>query len=195
MNEGSTDAVADAVRQFLKALGVDPAGDPELRESPERVARAWRDELLGGYARDPRSALGEALDTTERGLVVVTEIRYESVCPHHLMPTWGVAHVGYLPGGRIVGLGGLVALVEGYARRLVLQETLGRQVVEALVESLGARAAGVMLVGRHGCLSARGERQGGAQVVTQSFAGLWSDDVHSRAEFVLSLQGALSRRG
>ena len=92
--------------------------------------------------------------------------------------------MGYLPGGRIVGLGALVQLVECFAHRLVLQETLGRQVVDALVEHLGARAAGTVPEGRHACLSLRGERQADGVVVTQSFAGRWAEDVAARREFL-----------
>ncbi len=174
---------ARAVRDFLDSLGVDREGDPELRGTPERVARAWRDELLAGYRVEPAEVLADTLASAERGMVLVTHIAYASVCPHHLLPAWGVAHVGYLPDGRIVGLGAMVRLVEALGRRLVLQETLGRQVAEALVTHLGARAAGVRLDAAHGCLSTCGERQGGARVVTHGYAGAWRDDEAARREF------------
>lgn len=178
---------ARAVRDLLVGLGVDVDGDPELRGTPERVARVWRDELLAGYQVDPAALLADALATDERGLVTVTRITYASVCPHHLLPSWGVAHVGYLPGGRIVGIGTIVRLVDACARRLVLQETLGRQIAEALVAHLGARAAGVALDAAHACLSTCGERQAGARVVTHGFAGAWRDDVAGRYEFLRAL--------
>lgn len=178
---------ARAVRDLLLGLGVDPDADPELRGTPERVARAWRDELLAGYRVDPAAVLADALATEERGMVLVTRVTYASVCPHHLLPSWGVAHVGYLPDGRIVGLGALVRLVEAFSRRLVLQEALGRQVAEALVTHLGARASGVALDAAHACLSTCGERQGGARVVTHAFAGGWRDDAAGRLEFLRAL--------
>ncbi len=178
------DEAAAALRRFLEALELPVDGDPELAGTPMRVARAWRDELVDGYRRTPAEVLGDSLASDERGLVVLHGIAYTSMCPHHLMPSEGRAHVGYVPGGRIAGLGTLVQLVECLAHRLVLQESLGRQIAEALVEHLGARAAGVVLEGRHACLALRGERQSSARVVTSAFAGAWSDDVGARREFL-----------
>jgi len=175
---------AAAMRAFLVALDLPVDTDPELRDTPERVARAWRDELLDGYNATPREALVDALPSESEGLVSLAQITYTSVCPHHLLPSAGVAHVGYLPGGRIVGLGSVVRLVEICAHRLVLQETLGQQVADALVEHLGARAAGVVLDASHACMVTRGERQHEARVVTQSFSGAWRHDVGARAEFL-----------
>lgn len=192
MPDDPTDEAARAVRAFLHALSLPVDDDPELRDTPARVARAFADELLDGYRRDPAAALAGALPSASRDLVALRGIRYVSVCPHHLLPAEGVAAVGYLPGGRIVGLGDIVQLVEALAHRLVLQETLGAQIADALVAHLGARAAGVVLVARHACLSLRGERQGDAAVVTQSFAGAWRDDATARAEFLLAV-GPVSR--
>lgn len=177
-------AAARAMRDFLAAVGAPVDRDPELAGTPERVARAFIDELLDGYRADPAAVLGDALPTTETGLIAVNGIAYASVCPHHLLPSLGVARVGYLPGGRIVGIGALVRLLESFAHRMVLQEALAQQVADALVTHLGARAAGVVLDAQHLCLAARGERQAGARVVTQAFAGVWRDDPVARAEFV-----------
>ncbi len=186
-DDESLKRAAEAMRAFLVALDVPVDADPELRDTPERVARAWRDELLEGYFSDAREALADALPSTSDALVTLTEIRYASLCPHHLLPSTGVAHVGYLPAGRIVGLGNLVRLVELHARRLVLQETLAQRIADALVEHLGARAAGVVLDASHTCMITRGERQHDARVVTQSFAGEWRHDVARRAEFLQSV--------
>ncbi len=175
---------AEALRAFLVALDLPVDRDPELRDTPMRVARAFADELLDGYARDPATPLADALPSESGELVMLGNITYASVCPHHLLPSTGLAHVGYLPGGRIVGLGALVQVVEVCAHRLVLQETLGQQIAAALVTHLGARAAGVVLEASHQCMVARGERQHGSRVVTQSFAGAWRDDVAARAEFL-----------
>ena len=187
MHDPHADA-ARALRDFLVALGVPVDRDRELDGTPERVALAFHDELLDGYRRDPRTVLADALATEETGVVTVAGIHYASVCPHHLLPTWGRAHVGYLPGGRIVGVGALAQLVEVLAHRMVLQETLGRTVADALVEHLGARDAGVVLEARHACLSLRGERQAEATVVTQSFAGVWRDDLAARREFLFCVE-------
>jgi GTP cyclohydrolase I len=185
------DEAAQALRAFLLALGLPVDADPELSGTPERAARAWRDEFLDGYRHTPAAVLAEALPSSERSLVVLADVTFTTMCPHHLLPSVGRATLGYLPGGRIVGLGALVQLVECFAHRLVLQETLGRQIADALVERLGARAGGVVLEGRHACLSQRGERQAAAVVVTQSFAGRWADDVAARREFL----DAAARRG
>lgn len=182
--EPDLDAAARAMRDFIAAVGAPVSADPELAGTPERVARAFIDELLDGYRADPAVILGDALASTESGLIAVNGIAYASVCPHHLLPSLGRAHVGYLPGGRIVGIGTLVRLVEAYAHRMVLQEALGQHIADALVAHLGARAAGVILDAQHLCLAARGERQQGARVVTQAFAGVWRDDPIARAEFL-----------
>jgi len=178
------DEAARSMRAFLVALGLPVDDDPELAGTPERVARAYRDELLDGYRRDPAACLAAALPSRETGLVVVTGIRYASVCPHHLLPSWGSGHLGYLPDGKVVGLGSLVDVLTALAHRLVLQETLGRQVAEALHTHLGARAAGVVLDAQHACLCARGERESAARVVTHSYAGTWASDPLGRAEFL-----------
>lgn len=178
------DEAAQAMRTFLRAMGAPLDTDPELSETPERMARAWRDELLDGYRKTPAQVLVEALPSDETSMVVLANVSFVTMCPHHLLPCAARAHLGYLPGGRIVGLGALVQLVECFAHRLVLQETLGRQVVEALVAELGARAAGIVVEGRHACLTLRGERQVESVLVTQSFAGAWSGDAAGRREFL-----------
>ena len=172
------------MRQFLLGLGLDPDLDPELRGTPERVARAFRDEFLGGYQRNPLELLRDGLPTTDDSLVLVCGIHYASMCPHHLLPCQGIAHVGYLPRGRIVGLGVIVQVVDIFARRLVLQEALGRQIACAIAEQLDAVAVGVVLEANHACLSTRGERQSDALVVTHSFEGEWSSNVLARSEFL-----------
>lgn len=183
------DAAARAMREFIVALGV-PAGDPELQGTPERVAHAFIDELLDGYRVDPEALLADALASESRGLVAIRGVAFASVCPHHLLPSLGRASIAYLPGGRIVGLGVIARLVDAYAHRLVLQETLGQQLADALVTHLGARAAGVSLDAQHTCLAARGERQADARVVTHGFAGAWRDDAASRVEFFAAVAGA-----
>src|SRR5947207_11784839 len=107
-----------AIEAFLRALGV-PGGDPELSETPARVARAFAQELLDGYTIDPAAVLADGVGASAEGLVTLTNISYASVCPHHLLPSLGRAHLGYLPGGRVVGLGTLVRLVDALAHRLV----------------------------------------------------------------------------
>src|SRR5687768_14785767 len=116
------DRAARAIDDFLRALGHPPDSDPELRGTGDRVARAYADELLGGYAMDPAAILAERTAATAPGMVVLANVRATTVCPHHLLPASGMVHLGYLPGDAVVGLGALGRLVDCCARRLVLQE-------------------------------------------------------------------------
>jgi GTP cyclohydrolase I len=165
--------VAGAVAEFLDALGLPGAvrRSRELAATPARVAQAWLEELLDGYAITPAEILAEGSVSEGRALVALTGIEYHSVCPHHLLPSRGVAHVGYLPGGRLVGFGQIVQLVDALAHRLVLQEDLARQIAEALVEHLGARGAGCVLEAEHLCLTVRGERRTRARAHAEGWAG------------------------
>jgi len=183
---GSADvaALAGAVDAFLDALGLPTAirRGADLAGTPERVAEAWRDDLLDGYRREPGEILRETMPAAGHDLVAVTGIDYHSVCPHHLLPSRGLAHVAYVPGRVVVGFGQLARLVDALAHRLVLQEDLARQVVEALVRHLGARGAACLLEAEQLCLSVRGERRPRSLAHAQHFAG------------ALARDGALQRR-
>jgi GTP cyclohydrolase IA len=176
-----------AVREFLLALGRNPEQEPELQGTPARVVEAYATELLSGYDVDVKALLseGEAISENESsGLVALSGISVSTVCPHHLLLSNGVASVVYRPGSRLFGLGTLAALVNAYARRLSLQESIGESVVQALVEHGGARAAFCEIRLVHGCLVARGSRQTGAELSTSARRG----DLDS-AELSLALRG------
>jgi GTP cyclohydrolase IA len=163
-----------AVREFLLALGREPEQDPELQGTPARVVEAYTHDLLSGYDVDVKALLseGEAIAENESsGLVALSGISVSTVCPHHLLLSNGVASVAYRPGSRLFGLGTLAALVNAYARRLSLQESIGERVVQALVEYGGARAAYCEIRLVHGCLVARGSRQTGAELSTSARRG------------------------
>jgi GTP cyclohydrolase IA len=168
-------AAARAIRDFLLALGFDPQKHPDLSETPERVSEAFADDLLRGHALDVRALLQkgscEAPPAVKSGPVAVTSIAVATICPHHLLPALGTAHVVYLPGAMLLGIGTITALVDAYARRLTLQEAIGQSVVTALVEHAGARGAYCELELEHSCLRARGERQASALVRTSARAG------------------------
>lgn len=180
-----------AVREFLLALGRDPDADPELAGTPSRVVTAYAQDLLSGYDQDVKALLadGEAVSENKvSGLIGLSGISVSTICPHHLLLSNGWASVVYRPGSRLFGLGALAALVNAYARRLSLQESIGEQVVQALVEHGGARAAYCEIRLVHGCLVARGSRQAGAELVTTARRG----DLDA-AELTLLLAGRGAR--
>jgi GTP cyclohydrolase I len=177
------------VADFLDALDLPPAvrRGADLRGTPARVAEAWTTDLLDGYGRDPAALLAETMPSSGRGLVAVTAIDFHSVCPHHLLPSRGVAHLAYVPGGRVVGFGQLARLVDGLAHRLVLQEDLARHVVEALMGPLGARGAACVLEAEQMCLSVRGEKRARARAHVQCFAGVLEEDGPLQRRFLAAV--------
>ena len=177
---------AEAVERFLDALGLPEAvrASPDLRGTPRRVADAWLEDLVDGYGRDPREILADAMPGAARDLVAVTGIDYHSVCPHHLLPSRGVAHVAYLPGGRVVGFGQIVRLVDCLAHRLVLEEDLARQVADALVQHAGARGAACVLEAEQLCMTVRGEKRPRSRAHAEAFAGKLARDPALRRRFL-----------
>jgi GTP cyclohydrolase IA len=173
-----------AVAELLRALGADPARE-SLAATPARVARAYA-ELL---QPQPFQATTFPNDEGYDELVLTRGIPFHSLCEHHLLPFTGVAHVGYLPGDRILGLSKLARVVEHFARRLQVQERLTCQVADWLHEHLAPRGVGVVLEAEHMCMTLRGVRATGARTVTSALQGLLRDDERSRSEF-LALAGA-----
>lgn len=165
-----------AFAAFLKAAGVDTS-DPELAETPARAAAAWADDFLDGYRSTPKEALGElSLAPSGANLVTVTFLNFTSVCPHHLLPWRGLAHVAYRPGTHLAGFGRIAALVDCLGHRLVLQEALAGDVARALVEVLGAKGAGVVLEAEQSCMTLRGERQTRSRTWVEASAGAFEAD-------------------
>jgi GTP cyclohydrolase I len=164
---------AKAVHAFLRALGRDPDRDEELVDTPVRVAEAWAKDLVDGYDVDVAALLGSESSPAPAspGLVAVRDLSVSTICPHHLLPGLGTGTILYLPGARITGLGTLARLLDAFAHRLSLQETITASVAGALVEHLGARGAACKLSLSHRCLTSRGERQEHAVVDTIAFAG------------------------
>ncbi len=171
------EAMRRAVRDFLGAAGLD-LSDPNLRETPERVAQAWLEDFLDGYRTAPEEALGETWPVPEgagRELVVITGLEFHSMCPHHLLPYRGTAHVAYLPGERVVGFGRIAALLRCLSHRLVLQEELARQIARSLSAVLGAGGAACLLEAEHACMRVRGGTQAGARVHAEAYEGALRD--------------------
>jgi GTP cyclohydrolase IA len=181
--ETDLDAASRAVADLLVALGHDPTAE-DLAETPQRVARAFA-ELLAPRPFDPTTFPN---DEGYDQMVLARDIRFQSLCQHHLLPFQGVAHVGYIPGGRILGLSKLARVVELFARRLQVQERLTQQVADWLDEHLAPRGVGVVLEAEHLCMSLRGVRAQGSRTTTSALHGLLREDARTRQEF-FSLTG------
>jgi GTP cyclohydrolase I len=170
-------AAADAVRDLLVALGQDP-DDPHLVDTPRRVAASF-EELLSPRAFNLTTFPN---DESYDELVLARSIPFHSLCRHHLLPFKGVAHVGYLPGDRILGLSKLARVVELFARDLQVQERLTQQIADWLQEQLAPKGVGVIMEAEHLCMSLRGVQAVGTRTVTSALKGLLRDDPRSRAE-------------
>ena len=171
-------AAEDAVAALLRALGRDPAS-PHLSETPRRVAHSFAELLTGRQFDLTTFPNDEGYDE----LVIARDIPLQSLCEHHLLPFSGVAHIGYLPGARILGLSKLARVLELFARDLQVQERLTQQVADWLQEHLAPRGVGVVVEAEHLCMSLRGVRAAGSRTVTSALHGLLRDDARSRAEF------------
>ncbi|HEX2085414.1 MAG TPA: GTP cyclohydrolase I FolE [Solirubrobacteraceae bacterium] len=177
------DAAQRAAADLLDALGVD-VGDERLRDTPRRMAKLYAELLTPASFRPTTFPNDGGYDE----LVVATGIPFHSLCEHHMLPFVGVAHVGYLPGERIIGLSKLARVVELFARRLQVQERLTTQVAGWLDDHLQPKGVGVVIEAEHMCMSLRGVRKPGARTVTSALHGLVRDDSRTRQEF-LSLTG------
>jgi GTP cyclohydrolase I len=181
---------ARAIESFLRALGRDPAREPELVGTGARVAQAFADDLCKGYELDvpglfATSVMGTAEGKTE--IVTLRDIDVATTCPHHLMPATGFATVAFAPRARLIGLGAIAELVEAFSRRLILQETIGDRVVSALMDHLEPAWAGCRLVLTHTCLTARGERKEAARTETVALSGLSNESDRRGAMLALGV--------
>lgn len=172
-------AVQRAAAELLRALGADVDAEA-LRETPRRVADAYT-ELL---TPQPFRATTFPNDDGYDELIVVRAIPFHSLCMHHLLPFHGVAHIGYLPGERIIGLSKLGRVVEHFARDLQIQERLTTQIARCLERELEPKGVGVVLEAEHSCMSLRGVQKLGAKTVTSALHGLVRDDARTRQEFL-----------
>jgi GTP cyclohydrolase IA len=175
-------AVEAAIFDLLVAIGEDPYRDG-LRDTPARVARAYRETFAGLYS-DPDDVLTTMFDEQHGELVLVKQISMYSTCEHHLVSFHGVAHVGYLPGddGRVTGLSKIARLVDLYARRPQVQERLTGQIADAFMSKLNPRGVIVVIEAEHLCMSMRGVRKPGASTTTSAVRGQFKTDAASRAE-------------
>lgn len=180
------DAMQVAMAQFLTAAGL---ADVAASDAAARSAEAWADALLVGYQTEPATVLECTFDEVDGDLVTLSSIPFVSVCSHHLLPFFGQAHVAYLPGERLLGLGRIEDLVHCLSRRLQLQERLGQEIVRHLADQLGARGVACVLEAEHLCVFARGKRQRGPIARTTAFAGDLRDDRAFRQQCLALLGG------
>ncbi|MBX3438208.1 MAG: GTP cyclohydrolase I FolE [Planctomycetaceae bacterium] len=169
-----------AVREILAAIGEDPDRGG-LQETPARVARMYA-ELFSGLYSDPARHLQRVFEETYDELVLVRDIRFNSMCEHHLLPFMGVAHVGYLPRGKVVGLSKLARVVEEISKRPQVQERMTHQVADLVNAELDAKGVIVVVEAEHTCMTIRGVRKPGSLTVTSAVRGLFKSNPSSRAE-------------
>jgi GTP cyclohydrolase IA len=173
------DAAEEAAGEFLRALGIDTASE-SLRRTPARMVAAYR-ELFSSPAFDLTTFPN---DEGYDELVLARNIPLRSVCEHHLLPFFGVAHVGYLPGERILGLSKLARVVVHFAARPQVQERLTKQIAGWLDDHLGPQGVGVIIEAEHSCMTLRGVQSAGATTVTSALLGTLREDMRSRQEFL-----------
>jgi GTP cyclohydrolase IA len=176
--------VENAVRTILRWIGDDPAR-PGLLDTPKRVTDAF-DEYFGGYAEDPAELLGRTFEEIEgyNAMVVLRGVPFQSHCEHHMSPMIGRAWVGYIPNGRVVGIGRLARVVDAYAKRLQIQERMTAQIANVIQEVLRPAGVAVVIKAEHHCMSTRGVQKHGTDMVTSHMFGAFLDNPMTRQEFM-----------
>lgn len=184
----------DVFAAIVAATGDDPTREG-LLETPRRIKQAFG-EWFSGYGRDPASVFKTFEDGAERcdELILVSNLWLHSHCEHHMAPFWGVAHCGYIPNKRILGLSKFARLVDIFAKRLQVQERLTTLICDAIVEHLEPRGVGVVLECRHLCMESRGARARGSITTTSALHGAIKADPAARAEFLSLVQSASKAR-
>ncbi len=172
-----------AIRKILQEIGEDPDRQG-LIDTPKRIEKMYKD-LTRGYKQTAAGLVNDALfDVDYDEMVVVTNINYYSLCEHHMLPFFGVAHVGYIPNGKVVGLSKIPRIVDMYARRLQVQERMTAQIANVLQEQLNPNGVGVVVEGYHMCMSMRGVEKEKAKMITSTLLGSYKEDPKTRTEFL-----------
>ena len=180
-HEINEEKIKEAVRLFLEGIGED--SDREgLLETPDRVARMSR-ELFSGMEQDAEVHLQKTFSTKNTGIVVEKNIRFYSLCEHHLLPFFGYVHIGYVPDGTVTGLSKLARTVETYARRLQIQENLTHEIMEAVNRVIKPKGVMVQISAEHMCMSMRGIKKDSAETVTTAMCGCFEDEPTLQSAF------------
>ncbi|MGH2516497.1 MAG: GTP cyclohydrolase I FolE [Ktedonobacterales bacterium] len=182
VREFDTATIRRAVREIIQAVGEDPNREG-LRETPRRVADMYA-EVFSGLHQDPADVLRVGFEEGHQELVIVKDIPFYSMCEHHFLPFHGVAHVGYIPNGRVVGLSKLARALEILARRPQLQERLTSQLADVIMTTLEPAGVAVVIKADHLCMTMRGIRKPGSLTVTSGMRGVFQRSAPTRAEFM-----------
>ncbi len=188
-NESSVDlpAIEEAVRTILKAVGEDPQR-PGLLETPRRVAKMYA-EMFSGLNKSPEEHLRVTFPEVYDEMVLVRDITFTSMCEHHLLPFSGVAHVAYIPKGRVTGLSKLARVVEEVSRKPQVQERMTQTIADLIENELGTAGVAVVIEAEHSCMAIRGIRKPGSITVTSALRGKFKKDVAARAEVMSLING------
>lgn len=179
--------IQHAVREILAAVGEDPDREG-LLETPARVARMYA-ELFSGLHDEPREHLRKFFTEKYDELVLVRDISFNSMCEHHLLPFMGVAHVGYIPNGRVIGLSKLARVVEVVSKRPQVQERMTEEIANLLIEELEVKGVAVVVEATHTCMTIRGIRKPGSLCVTSAMKGQFRANLSSRSEVMTLIYG------
>ncbi len=188
-NESAVDlpAIEEAVRTILKAVGEDPQR-PGLIETPRRVAKMYA-EMFSGLNKSPEEHLRVTFPEVYDEMVLVRDITFTSMCEHHLLPFSGVAHVSYIPKGRVTGLSKLARVVEEVSRRPQVQERMTQTIADLIERELGTAGVAVVIEAEHSCMAIRGIRKPGSITVTSALRGKFKKDPAARAEVMSLING------
>ncbi len=183
------EAIKDATRALLTAIGEDCEREG-LLATPQRVAEMYA-ELFSGLDKDPCAELSVSFDEAHQEMIIARDIPFYSMCEHHLLPFFGVAHVGYIPGtaGKVVGISKLARVVDVIAHRPQLQERMSRQIADSIFDALEPDGAAVVIEAQHLCMVMRGVRKPGTTIVTSAVRGTFRTKAATRAEFMSLIRG------
>jgi len=184
------DKIKLAAASIIEAIGEDPRREG-IKDTPRRIAEMYA-ELFSGLDADPKTELAVGFQEGHRELVILRDIPFYSMCEHHLLPFYGVAHVGYIPGadGKVVGISKLAKVVEIFARRPQLQERMTRQIADAIFENIHPDGVAVVVRAEHLCMIMRGIKKPGTNVITSAIRGSFRTKAVTRSEFLSLIHGA-----
>lgn len=178
----------DLIREVLTAIGEDPEREG-LKQTPKRVVKSWG-ELYSGYHQKPSDILSTVFeDGACDEVVLLKEIAFSSMCEHHMLPFIGVAHIAYLPAGKVVGLSKLARLTDCFAKRLQIQEKMTSQIADAIEEHLKPKGTAVIIEAHHQCMSCRGVGKQNTVMVTSAMRGVFRDNQAARSEVLSLIKG------